>query len=469
MKYDVVIGLEIHAELNTNTKLFCSCKNDTSSDANANVCPICLAWQDAPLGKTNRAAVEKTILAGLSVDCAINDLAVFERKHYFYPDLPAGFQTSQLERPICLAGSIRLKSGKVIRINRIHLEEDAGKLIHDDVAGETLVDLNRAGTPLIEMVTEPDISSAAEAVEFLETVRSRYVFAGIANCRMEEGGLRCDVNISLKPIGSKTLGKRVELKNINSFKMVVRAIEFETRRQADILDAGGSVKQETRRWNDASGKSTAMRSKETATDYRYFPDPDKPSIVITREEVEALKKSLPTLAHQYKDQFITEYKLPQYDADVLTKEFYICDFFVKSVALLNEPKKISNWLMTNILAKDTGNIKITPKQFVDVIRLTDSRKITRQNALVLIDSLWGNPLNVESEKMAKDLKIYGGISREEIQTIITELFAENPNAITDYALTPDKVINFFMGQTMKRTGGMADSIITKEIILSKLK
>lgn len=464
-KYDLVIGLEVHAELNTNSKLFCACKNDAvTSPANENTCAICLAKVDTTHKRANRVAVEKTALAGLTLDCKINDYCFFERKHYNYPDLPGGFQTTQDKKPICIGGGIKLKSGKFIRLNRIHLEEDAGKLIHDEVAGETLIDFNRAGVPLNEIVTEPDMSSAAEAIEFLEELRSRLIFAGVANCRMEEGGLRCDVNISLKPAGSKTLGKRVELKNINSFKMVARAIEFETHRQSEILDAGGHVTQETRKWNDAAGKSVAMRSKEQAHDYNYTPDPNLPAICL-----DGLAVTLPTLAHQYRKQFTTEYKLPQYDADVLTREFYICDFFIKSLAILNEPKKISNWLMTNILAKETGNIKITPKQFVDIINLTDSRKITRQNALVLIDALWENPLQVDAEKMAKDLKIYGGISRDEIEKIITELFAANPNAITDYAVTPDKVINFFMGQTMKRTGGMADSIVAKEIILNKLK
>jgi len=251
---------------------------------------------------------------------------------------------------------------------------------------------------------------------------------------------------------------------LNSFKMVARAIDFEVNRQADLLDSGKTVAVETRRWNDAASKSVAMRSKEQAKDYNYTPDPNLPEICLQGVEV-----TLPTLAHQYREQFTGEYKLPQYDADVLTREFYICDFFIKSIALLNEPKKVSNWLMTNVLAKETGSIKITPKQFVDVINLTDARKITRQNAIVLIDALWENPMDVDAEKMAKDMNIYGGISREEIEKILAELFNANPNAVADYAATPDKVINFFMGQTMKRTGGMADSIVTKEIILSKLK
>ena len=396
------------------------------------------------------------MLAGRALGCKINDYCFFERKHYDYPDLPGGFQTTQDKKPICIGGGI-----KTIRLNRIHLEEDAGKLIHDEVAGETLIDFNRAGVPLIEIVTEPDISSASEAVEFLEELRSRLIFAGVANCRMEEGGMRCDVNISLKPAGSKTFGNRTEHKNLNSFKMVARAIDYEVKRQTELLDAGKTIARETRRWNDASGKSTAMRSKEQAHDYNYIPDPNLPAISLQEVTV-----TLPTLAHQYREQFAT--MLPQYDAEILTKEFFICDFFVKSIAIINEPKKVSNWLMTDILKLvTTAEIKISPKQFTDVIKLTDARKITRQNAIVLFERLWGT--QEDAEALAKKLKIYGGVSREEIEKILDELFKANTNAITDYATAPDKVINFFMGQTMKRTAGMADSVVTKNVILNLLK
>jgi len=464
-KYNVVIGLEVHAELDTNSKLFCACKNDAfTSPANENTCGICLAKVDTAHKRANRAAVEKTVLAGLALGCKINDYCYFERKHYDYPDLPGGFQTTQDKKPICIGGGIKLKSGKFIRLNRIHLEEDAGKLIHDEVAGVTLIDFNRAGVPLIEIVSEPDITSSAEAVEFLEEIRSRLIFAGVANCRMEEGGMRADINVSLKLAGSKTLGNRTEHKNLNSFKMVARAIDFEVKRQTELLDAGKSVARETRRWNDAAGRSTAMRLKEQAHDYNYIPDPNLPEICL-----EGFKVNLPTLAHQYRERFTSEYKLPQYDAEVLTREFYVCDFFVKSVELLEEPKKVSNWLMTDILKLvTTAEIQITPKQFTDTIKLTDTRKITRQNAIVLFDELW-NKSNLDAEAHAKKLKIYGGLTREEIEKILDELFAANPSAVTDYVSTPDKVVNFFMGQTMKRTGGMADSVITKEIILGKLK
>lgn len=466
MEYDITIGLEIHAEPNTQTKIFCGCKNQFSSSPNTNCCPVCLGLPGA-LPVVSRAAVEKIITAGLAFDCKINETAVFERKNYFYPDLPKAYQISQLANPSCLGGHVTLKSGKVIRLNRIHLEEDAGKLVHDEVNGETLVDCNRGGAPLMELVTEPDFTSAAEVVEFLEEVRSRYIFSGVANCKMEEGGMRCDVNISLKPKGSKKLGNRAEIKNLNSFKMVARAIEYETVRQAEVLRSGGQIAVETRKWNDASGKTTSMRSKEMAQDYKYFPDPDQYTIKVSQDDIKRLRAALPTLAHQWREKFITEYTLPAYDADIITREFYICDFFNRSVELLAEPKKVSNWLMTNILAKAVGSIDITPKQFTDVIKMTDARKISRQNALVVFDKLWGNAA-LDAEKAAKELKVYGGVTVEELKKIISELFAANPAAISDYVSTPDKVVNFFMGQTMKRTGGMADSVAAKEIIMAKL-
>ena len=466
MNYDITIGLEIHAELNTNSKIFCGCRNSFSTLPNSNCCPVCLGMPGS-LPVLNRMAVEKTILAGHAMGCQINDIAIFERKNYFYPDLPKAYQISQMKKPICLGGEITLTGGKTIHLNRIHLEEDAGKLIHDEVNGVTLIDYNRGGAPLIEIVSEPDISSAIEAVEFLEEIRSRLIFSGVANCKMEEGGLRCDVNISLKKKGEKKLGNRVELKNLSSFKMVARAIEFETKRQTALLDEGKRISVETRKWNDAKGTTSPMRSKETEIDYRYFPDPDQCPIHLSPQHIERIRKTLPPLAHEYREKFVKEYLLPAYDADILTREHYICDFYLKSIALLSEPKKVSNWLMTNILAKSTGDIKISPKQFTDVIKLTDSRKISRANALLLIDELWDRT-EKDAETTAKAMKILGGISIEELSAIINEIFATNPSAVADYKVTPDKVVNFFMGQTMKRTGGMADSIVAKEIILKKL-
>jgi len=468
-KYDVVIGLEIHAELNTATKIFCRCANTAGgadvSEPNRNVCPTCMGMPGA-LPAVNRMAVEKSILAGMAFGCRINDVVMFERKHYFYPDLPSGYQLTQLERPQCLGGGITLSTGKLIRLNRIHLEEDAGKLVHDEVRGETLVDLNRAGTPLIEMVTEPDISNAAEAVEFLEEVRSRLVYSGVADCKMEEGGMRCDVNISLKPAGAKKFGNRVEMKNLNSFKMVARAIEYETKRQAKLLDDGKAVAVQTRKWNDASGISTPMRGKEQEVDYRYMPDPDQLMIRITDGDVARIKKTLPKLAHELRAEFVAM-GLPEYDADILTRDKDLTKFFINALGSYPSAKPLANWIMTHVLARATNyRIEISPVQLVSIIQMVDKKDISQKNALEIIDEIWGT--EKDPKKVAKDKGFTNKVAAGEIEAIVVELMATNEKAVADYAEGPDKVVNFFMGQVMKRTGGRADSVVVKEIVVEKL-
>ncbi|MDR1917838.1 MAG: Asp-tRNA(Asn)/Glu-tRNA(Gln) amidotransferase subunit GatB, partial [Christensenellaceae bacterium] len=335
-KYDVVIGLEIHAELNTKSKIFCGCANYASGQipkceediANSRVCPVCMGLPGA-LPVLNRAVVEKTIRAGLCFGCEIAEITIYDRKNYFYPDLPKAYQISQMYQPICVGGGVKLRSGKFIRLNRIHSEEDAGKLAHDDVKEISLVDFNRCGSPLIEMVTEPDFSSAAEACEFLDEVRSRLIYSGVANCKMEEGGMRCDVNISLKPAGSPTLGNRVELKNLNSWKMVARAIEYEIKRQTNLLDDGKKINVETRKWNDGKCTTTAMRSKEGSVDYRYFPDPDQYPVHIAKDTVEKIKNTMPKLANEYRAEFVKNFGLPEYDADILTRDKNLTDFYLE--------------------------------------------------------------------------------------------------------------------------------------------
>jgi len=467
--YDIVIGLEIHAELNTATKMFCACLNDTSKEPNTNVCQVCLALPGA-LPVPSRVAIEKTITSGLAFDCKINNQISFERKNYFYPDLPKAYQISQMQEPICLGGGVTLKGGKRIRLNRIHLEEDAGKLFHNEVHGETYVDLNRCGVPLIEIVTEPDISSSTDAIEFLEQVRSRLVFSGVADCKMEEGGMRVDVNISLKPTGSTELGNRIELKNINSFKMAARAIEYEAKRQATMLDDGREIKTETRKWNDARGISTPMRGKEVAFDYRYFPDPDQLAIKITKAEVDKLKKDAPKLSGHYYNEFVNKLKLPPYNADILTRDKSFCTLFLNCVQVAGETNaiKLSTWFINDILALATNyDVRLTEKQILDIIDLTDTRQITKQNALVLLESIWSQP-SEDAKAHAQKLGLVGGVDVSQLETIIADLIAKNPQAVADYTATPDKVLNFFMGQTMKATQGKADSIRVREILLKLL-
>jgi aspartyl-tRNA(Asn)/glutamyl-tRNA(Gln) amidotransferase subunit B len=475
MKYDLVVGLEIHAELNTKSKIFCSCANyagglipkEQEDVANSRVCPVCMGLPGA-LPVLNRAVVEKTVRAGLCFGCEINEIAIYDRKNYFYPDLPKAYQISQMYAPICLGGGVKLKSGKFIRLNRIHSEEDAGKLLHDDVNEITLVDFNRCGAPLIEMVTEPDFSSADECVEFLEEVRSRLIYSGVANCKMEEGGMRCDVNISLKPAGSPKLGSRVELKNLNSWKMVARAIEYEVKRQTNILEEGKKITVETRKWNDGKGTTAAMRNKEGSVDYRYFPDPDQYPVHIGRDTVEKIRVTMPKLADEYRAEFTKNFKLPAYDADILTRDKKLTDFYLECIKLLNDPIEISKWILTYLLAKAQNYaLCISPKQLTDIMRLTQDREISRTNAVALIENIWGTDGN--AEKLAGKLKMTGGIDTAELTRIIDGIFAANPAAIADYAAAPDKVLNFFIGQTMKSTKGIADSTLTREIILQKLK
>ena len=466
MDWDVVIGLEVHAELNTNSKVFCSCKNEYGSAPNTNCCPVCIGLPGA-LPVLNKQAVKYTIKAGLALACNINDIAIMERKNYFYPDLSKAYQISQLVKPICLNGGIKLSNGKFVRLNRIHLEEDAGKLIHNENIG-SLIDYNRGGVPLIEIVTEPDISSADEAVEFVTKLRNTLIYTGVAQCKMEEGGMRCDVNLSIKPKGSKTFGTRTEMKNLNSFKMIERAIKVETERQIDLIESGGKVVQETRRWDDVNEETVAMRSKETSQDYRYFPDPDILAVTISRQDVEDIRKTLPLLPEQLKDKFVNEYNLPEYDADVIIKDKKISTFYLKCVELLNEPKQISNWLMTNVLAKlKDDTLQITPKQLTDIISLVLNRKISKQNGVELFELIWGT--TDDALKIATNKKMINDMSADELYKIIDEILVNNPQVIPQYKTEPDKILNFLTGQTMRQTKGKADSKLVREYLINKLK
>ena len=472
-KYDITIGLEIHAELNTATKAFCGCANDFGSVPNTNCCPVCLAMPGA-LPVLNRMAVEKTIAAGISMGCEINELGIFERKHYFYPDLSKAYQISQLVRPICLGGGIKLKSDKFIRLNRIHLEEDAGKLLHNAVSQTSLVDYNRGGVPLIEIVTEPDISSIAEAIEFLEEVRSRLVFAGVADCRMEQGGMRCDVNLSLKPKGATKLGNRAEMKNLNSFKMVGRAIEYEAKRQAEILDGGGKISPETRKWDESKGKTLPMRSKGDFQEYCYIPDPDIYPVRITREDVEKIRVKMPTLAHELRERLVTEFGLPEYDADVITKTRDRAKFYLDCVAHYNEPKQISNWLMVDLLNRmndlDLEDFPIAPKDFCDIIKMTQDKIVTKLVGLQILDEVIRLSLSSEWKagssvsELAKKMGLLVTVTDEQIIGILDGLRKEKPNLPVDYLANKQKVLPFIIGQVMKQTQGRAKSDIVEALI-----
>lgn len=464
-KFDIVIGLEIHAELNTASKCFCGCANTFGKRPNENTCPVCLAMPGA-LPVLNRSAVEKTIMAGLAIDCKINDLAIFERKHYFYPDLSKAYQISQLVRPICLGGGIKLKHGKHVRLNRIHLEEDAGKLTHNAVNQTSFVDYNRGGVPLIEIVTEPDISNAAEAVEFLEEVRSRLIFAGVAHCRMEQGGMRCDVNLSLKPKGQKEYGNRCEIKNLNSFRAVSRAIEFEANRQAEILSSGGKITTETRKWDDTKCKTLSMRNKEDSQDYRYFPDPDLYAVRITPDDVEKIRAVRPRLAHELREEFTTKFSLSAYDADLLTRSKEVSQFFLDCLALLHEPKQISNWIITDLFAR-AEEITISPAHLTEIIKMVLKKEITKVVGLQLLDEILKKP--TAPRELATKLGMLTAISDAQIVAVLRDLRQTRPNLVTDYTENPKKVLPFLIGQVMKATQGKAKSEIVEKHIAEIFK
>ena len=467
-EYDIVIGLEVHAELSTKSKVFCSCKNEFGAIPNSNCCPVCIGLPGA-LPVLNKKAVELVIKAGLTIDSEINDLAVFERKNYFYPDLSKAYQISQLVRPICVGGELKLKN-KIIRVNRIHLEEDAGKLIHSSGDAGTLIDYNRGGVPLMELVTEPDISSAEEAVEFLTKLRSLLVFAEVAECKMEQGGMRCDVNISVKPKGSNVLGNRTEMKNLNSFKSVYRAIEFESERQMGLLEKGEKVVQETRKWDDDAGISYAMRKKETSQDYRYFPDPDLLAVRIKRDEVENIKRTLPLMPDKLKEKYVSEFGLTDYDAEIITKEKFLINFFEETIKLHSNPKNVANWLITEILSKikdeDQPNIKISPQNLAKILNFIAEGKITRTVAKEIFAKVWEKDEDIDT--LVKTMG--GGISDDELENLILRIISSNPKAVEDFKAspTPEKQLKWFVGQVMKETRGKANAVKAEEKIKSQL-
>lgn len=506
-EYEIVIGLEVHAEVNTKTKVFCGCKNEFGGEPNTHCCPVCVGLPGA-LPVLNKKAVEHTIKAGLALGCEINDLAVFERKNYFYPDLSKAYQISQLVKPICLGGGIELENGKFVRLNRIHLEEDAGKLIHKNQGLGTFVDYNRGGIPLMEIVTEPDISSADEAIEFLTCLRRTLIYAGVANCKMEQGGMRCDVNLSVKEKDSNVLGTRTEMKNLNSFKMVKRAIEYEARRQIEEIEKGNKIIQETRKWDDNSGKSFAMRTKENSNDYRYFPDPDLLTVEIERKDVERIKQTLPLLAKDRQKIYIEKYQLPVYDAKILTNDKFISDYFEECLKLINLPKQVSNWIMTDVLRllkeNPTENLNdiISVENLAYIIKMIENREITRPNGKLLFEMVTTKTINqsksklepqedemsleeyealgltppesvqieeVSAEKLAKQNNMLNKFSDEELAIAVDAVLTEFASALADYAKTPDKVLKFFIGKVMAKSKGLANPQQAEKLLNEKIK
>ena len=470
--YKIVIGLEVHSELKTETKCFCSCENKFGGEPNTRCCPVCTAMPGA-LPVLNKKAVEYAIKAGLSVGCRINEYSVFERKNYFYPDLAKAYQISQLEYPLCVGGHVDIEvdgKKKTIRLNRIHLEEDAGKLIHSP--NGTMVDYNRGGVPLIEIVSEPDIESAEEAVAYLQKLRATLLYLGVSDCKMQEGSLRCDVNLSLHKEG-EPFGTRTEMKNLNSFRAVYRAIKYEAKRQEEELEAGREIVQETRRWDDNLGKNYAMRSKEDAQDYRYFPDPDIVPIIVRKEYVEKIQKSLPKLASQRAEEYVKNLGLTEQDALLLTNEKYVSDYFEAVIKEFNEPKFVCNWILgevfkkLNTLEQEEIEILISPKNMAKLLKLYNSQTIGQNVARKLLDELWGT--DNDPEIIVKEKGLAQNNDTKGLEEIIKNIMQNNPKAVEELKNGNQKTMAFFVGQAMKATSGKANPKLVNEIVNKLIK
>ncbi len=460
-KYDITIGLEIHAELNSKTKVFCSCANKFGAEPNTLVCPVCLGLPGT-VPSINKQCVMLAMKAGLMTNCKIHEDTSWERKNYFYPDLTKGYQISQIPAPISYDGWVELDSGKKIGISDIHLEEDTGKLVHMD--GKTYIDYNRCGIPLIETVTKPDISSADEAVEFLEKLRSTYIYGDIALCKMEQGGMRCDVNLSVKPKGSKVFGNKVEMKNLGSFRAVKQAIEYEANRQMTLLDEGKVVVEETRKWDEKEGVNVAMRAKLASGVYRGFLDPDIPVLHIPHEVVEKCRSELPLTPEQLKVIYKEKYNLPDYDISIITAKKELVKFFEDCIKLYPNAKDLSNWIMGELLRNVKNDISITPENFVKIIKLVEDKKISRVNAVPLIAAVM--EANEDPETLAKKMDMMNlTLSENEIESIICAILEKNPKAVEDYKVIPDKITTFITGQVMKETKGKADFVLVKKVIV----
>ena len=476
-KYETVIGLEIHAELSTKSKLFCSCKTEFGAEPNTQICPICTGMPGV-LPVLNKKALEYAIKAALAMNCKIAEFSKFDRKNYFYPDLPKGYQISQYDLPLAYDGYVDFEfNGQIrrCRIRRIHLEEDAGKLVHEGVGdgSQSYVDFNRASVPLIEIVTEPDLRSPAEAVEFFKAVKEILEYLEVSDCNMEEGSYRCDANISVRPKGSKELGTRTEIKNQNSFKAVLVALEYEEKRQIEILESGGKVVQETRLVDVERGITLPMRQKEEVHDYRYFPEPDLVPVVIDREWVEEIRRTLPELPLQRRRRFMEEYGLPEYDARVLTSSRYLADYFEECAKLCGDPKAASNWVMTDLMGLlnregiDIRECKVTPQNLARMIGMIKEGKISTRIAKEVLDEMFKTGKSPDEIVQEKGLV---QISDEKaLSELCDRVIAENPDPVKQYLKGKEKAIGFLIGQVMKLTRGKANPRLVNQIMRRKLE
>lgn len=474
MEYEVVIGMEVHAELSTKSKIYCSCTTEFGGDPNTHCCPICTGMPGV-LPVLNKSVVEYAVRAGLATNCKISSFSKQDRKNYFYPDLPKAYQISQLYNPLCTDGYVEIEvEGKKKRINirEIHIEEDAGKLVHDEWGTETLVDYNRCGVPLIEIVSQPDMRSAEEARLYLENLKAILEYAGVSDCKMQEGSLRADINLSVRPKEQKEFGTRTEMKNINSFKAIVRAIEYESRRQIEELESGGKVEQETRRWDDNKGISYAMRNKEEAHDYRYFPDPDLVPIVVDEKWVEEIRASLPEMPESRKERYITQYGLPEYDAGILTSSIKLANFFESALEKTSNAKAVSNWIMGDLMRilkdkeMEADEIPFPAEYLAELVNLIDEGTISGTIAKKVFAKMFDTgkaPGTIVKEEGLEVVSDEGAIVEA-----VKKVIVANPQSVADYKGGKEKAIGFLVGQVMRETKGKANPQIVNKVLREEL-
>jgi aspartyl-tRNA(Asn)/glutamyl-tRNA(Gln) amidotransferase subunit B len=462
-QYETVIGLEVHVELATRTKIFCGCSTAFGAAPNTQTCPVCTGMPGS-LPVLNKQVLEYAIAVGLATNCDITRYAKFDRKNYFYPDNPQNYQISQLYLPICRNGGVEIETEdgktKTVGIHEIHMEEDAGKLIHDEWEDCSLVDYNRSGVPLIEIVSEPDMRSAEEVIAYLEKLRMIIQYLGASDCKLQEGSMRADVNLSVREVGAEKFGTRTEMKNLNSFRAISRAIEGERERQIDLIESGEKVVQETRRWDDNKGESYAMRSKEDAQDYRYFPDPDLVPIHVSDKMLEEIKAKQPEFRTEKMKRYKEEFGIPDYDIEIITGSKRLADLFEETVALGSQPKKVSNWLMVETMRlmkekeKDAEDLCFSPENLAKLIALTDSKAINGTVAKEVFEIMFEKDMDPEKYVEEHGLKTVN--DEGALRKIVEEVIASNPQSVEDYHNGKEKAIGFLVGQTMKAMKGKAD-------------
>ena len=474
-QYETVIGLEVHVELATKTKIFCSCSTEFGGAPNTHTCPVCTGMPGS-LPVLNKQVVEYAMAIGLATNCDITKVCKFDRKNYFYPDNPQNYQISQLYLPIARNGYVEIEVGdtrKKVRIHEMHMEEDAGKLIHDEWDDTSLVDYNRSGVPLVEIVSEPDMRSADEVISYLEKLRTIIQYLGASDCKLQEGSMRADVNLSVREAGTKEFGTRTEMKNLNSFKAIARAIEGERERQIELIEAGKAVVQETRRWDDNKESSHAMRSKEDAQDYRYFPEPDLVPIVISDEWIEKIRSRQPEFRDEKLQRYKKEFDIPQYDAEIITESKHMADIFEKTTAICGKPKKVSNWLMveTMRLLKEQGmepeDIRFSPENLAKLIELTEAGTVNSSVAKEVFEQIFAKDVDPDQYVEEHGLKTVN--DEGALEAVLEKVIADNPQAVADYRGGKEKALGALVGQTMKAMKGKANPGMVNQKLKEMLK